>query len=167
MNVRKRAFGFCDVNERIKQLCSPCERNRKSKAEQHNILYRNYLEHQYMCKKAGREGLLWMPWIPWSWKHFRLRDWFLKKGWGTDKCVEWSILDSASAVSEGRVLNAVPSCWSSFHSENQDLFADLAWKQIYGYLAASFVKMYIRPTKSSMQSVPDRYFVYFWILACV
>lgn len=66
------------------------------------------------------------------------------------------------------MLKIVPSCQSSFHSENQDLFLEyLTGKLMYGFLASSFVKMFIHPAKSSMQSAPDRHFVYFWILACV
>lgn len=75
---------------------------------------------------------------------------------------------SATPVHEGRGLNVCPLAGAPFNQKNQDIFAEcLTQKQIHGFPASSFVKMYMHPAKSSMQPASDRNFVYFWIVACI
>lgn len=54
-----------------------------------------------MCKGAGREGLWWISWMWWSWKHISIRDWFLRIGWDTENHVECSILQLPLSTREG------------------------------------------------------------------
>lgn len=153
---------FSDVNERVMQLYSSCKRNKKSEAETCKMLFKNYSICSTWKKVSWNTSVDSVDIMMLTRK---IKDWFLGKGMkpSTD---DPSFIQLLLSVREGCLMLYAPP--GAPFIQNQDLFAEyLTWKQIYCFLAASFVKMYMYPAKSNMQSVPGRHFVYFCILTCV